>query len=81
MATLKENYTLPVPPISVCPDCGLTIKPAAYNDGGDWHLHGWDCVTLCQAWDDYGPDFEWPFVEDWATGGDLEAAGFVVVGG
>ena len=80
MATLKENYTLPVPPISVCPDCGLTIKPLAYHDGEVWQFC-WDCEKQCQACADDMPAFEWPFIDYWATTSYLKAAGFVVVGG
>lgn len=70
---------MPEPPVSACDECHEKVKPCALFTG-DAFLFFWECSEDCGHIGERELIIdEWPFVEDVATGGDIEAAGFVIV--
>jgi len=76
---VKKDWELPVCPIEKCPRCNSPVKPVAYMDATEWCLGGWDCNTPCDEMYEEYEDFEWPFVENVATGDDFKDIGFMVI--
>ena len=64
--TLIQGLKMPKPPTDGAQAC-------AYADSDGWLLHWIDDGDMV------GEIIAWPFVEDQASSGDMERAGFVVV--
>ena len=79
IATIKPDWQMPSPPFEKCPFCGKPVKPYALWMG-DGFLLFWDCTMECGHLDEQELYIDtWPFVEDTARVGDIEAAGFEFV--
>lgn len=77
-AILKPGWKMPEPPSETCARCGNPInQPFAVHTGEGWYLC-WECKDEC-GHGEYEMIDAWPFVENYATGRDLEAVGFRVV--
>lgn len=70
-AMVREGWTMPT---GKCPSCSSDMEAVAVHTGDGWGLY-----LECPKCGDYPEeDLEWPLVVDYATGADLEAAGFRV---
>jgi len=79
MATIRDGWKMPDPPEKMCP-CGQRCSvPEAFLDGDEWYFF-WECPQGCGEFPESMDLWVgiWPFVEDYATPADMEAAGFTV---
>lgn len=77
MATLKDDWAMPVFEPVVCPDCGEAVRPIAVDVGAfDPET---DLSVSCPEGCTWVMGIEWPFVEESVATDDLLALGFEIV--
>lgn len=63
-------------PARKCSKCGADLAPVAVDTGDGCYLAWDECENCCGAAEDLEAYIEWPFVQGWASVGDLQRLGF-----